>query len=256
MIKCIIVEDESRHSNRLTKLLSNLDASIKVCGIARSVEEGIELIDREIPEIVFMDIQLGNDRKAGFALLNKIKEPAFDVIFTTAHIDDNIQEIRRCGLDYVAKPYIEEELSEALSKFWVKKEGHVGQRQLKALLNNLVTENLDDQLIWLYDKNYDIAVKVRDIIYCEAQSSPKEHTKIFYFRDGILCEISSAYGIGKWEETLSKYKFCRIHRQHLANFKHISRFDRVDNMAEMNIIKKNFIVSKSGREKLFTLMGK
>ncbi|MBL7717976.1 MAG: response regulator transcription factor [Flavipsychrobacter sp.] len=258
MIKAIIVEDEHRHSNRLRKLIAQTDNDIKVLAVCTEVEEAVSVIREQKPELLFLDICINGELKAGFRLLKLLADDSamFDVIFTTAHIDSNIIEIRRCGLDYIAKPYVEEELSDALGKFWEKKEGHIGIRQVKTLLNNLVTEDLEDQMVWLSDKVQDFPVRVRDVIYCESATQPKEHTKVHYLQNDKLTHVVSSLNIGRWEEMLAKYRFCRIHRQHLVNFRHISSFNRSENMATLGKVNLHFPVSRTGKEKLGILMNK
>jgi two-component system LytT family response regulator len=201
MIKSIIVEDQPVHSKRLKKLLKETDSMIEVEAVCTNVTDAIEAINTNSPQLVFLDICLQENDRGGFDVLKNIKEPAFDVVFTTAHVNEHIQDIRRCSIDFIMKPYVEEELADALKKFWEKRNGNVGHQQIKALLNNLFTDALDEQVIWLFDNDNYTPVKVKNIAYCESHSKPKEFTKIFFIDEesGERKSVASSYYIKKWE---------------------------------------------------------
>ncbi len=128
--------------------------------------------------------------------------------------------------------------------------------QINRKLNHIVADSMDDQLIWLYHEGFDIAIKVKHILYCEYQSTPKERTCIFFIDEatGTIKCIHSSCGIGKWEKTLSRFRFCRIHRGLIVNYKQLTKFSRAENMVTMKAADKSFPVSKTGKEKLLLLM--
>lgn len=129
-------------------------------------------------------------------------------------------------------------------------------QQISRKLENLTAEILDEQLIWLYDNGCDIAVKTKNLLYCESRATPKEYTHIFFTDEltGTIQTITSSYGIGKWEAVLSRFRFCRIHRSYLVNYNLLTKISRLENMAEMERASRSFAVSRTGKKKLQTLM--
>jgi len=248
---CIIVEDEIVHSNRLRKLLSVTDERVRVLSVCRTQEDALARIHREHPQLLFLDIRLQDNARGGFDLLQKIERPAFDVIFTTAHIDGNINEIRRCGIDYLPKPYIQSELQDALNKFWERGIGHIGIGHLNTLLHNLVTDQLDEQMIWLKLAEGSIPVKIKSLIYCKARN---QYTDMYVFDEnsGKITEIRTSTGLGVWEKDLAGVRFCRTHDSYLVNIRHIAKVGA--SSLHLKHIKDPLNVSPTGKERLNAIM--
>jgi len=99
-----------------------------------SVDAAINMLKEYEPGIIFLDVEM--PFKNGFDFLVEIKDPAFDVIFTTAYNQYAIQAIRFSALDYLLKPVDPDELKAAVQRHLEKKET---TRQKKELLDNLVS---------------------------------------------------------------------------------------------------------------------
>lgn len=250
-VNCIIVEDEIVHSNRLRKLLSVTDERISVLSVCRTQEDAFARIQGEKPQLLFLDIRLQDHARGGFDLLQKIGRPAFDVIFTTAHIDGNINEIRRCGIDYLPKPYIQSELQDALKKFWERRVGNIGIGQLNALLHNLVTDQLDEQLIWLKLAEGSIPIKIKSLLYCEASN---QYTDMYVLDEDSrkITKIRTSTGLGVWEKDLAGLRFCRTHDSYLVNIRHITKVGT--STLHLKHIKDPLKVSLTGKDRLNVIM--
>jgi two-component system LytT family response regulator len=85
MIKALIVDDEAKARTSLHKLLKRYCQDVKVVATAESVEEAFEHIQQFQPQLVFLDIEMPEEN--GFQLLEKFKNPNFEIIFTTAYAD-------------------------------------------------------------------------------------------------------------------------------------------------------------------------
>ncbi|MDO9261254.1 MAG: response regulator, partial [Flavobacteriaceae bacterium] len=69
MIRTIIIEDETPAFNHLLNIINTHFAEqINIIGTADSVKDGIELIEKNNPELVFLDIQINGG--TGFDLLD------------------------------------------------------------------------------------------------------------------------------------------------------------------------------------------
>ncbi|HET7119331.1 MAG TPA: response regulator [Hanamia sp.] len=68
MINAVIIDDEQHCIDRLKDLLiQNQALSVQLKGAARTVNEGIKQISVLQPDLVFLDVQIGD--KTGFDLL-------------------------------------------------------------------------------------------------------------------------------------------------------------------------------------------
>lgn len=242
IIRSIIVEDDPKHAKRLTKLIGDLSQSIEILEVCNDIDTGFAAINKLKPDLVFLDIEMAGNKKAGFDLLDRLDKINFDIIFTTAHIDKNITDIRASGIDYIVKPYIEGELKDALEKFFAKKNPAQINQQKTIILAELLTE----KKIWISDmKIGSQCFEVGQILYCK---SSNQYT-LFHINTGDKIEIfTSSKGIGDWEKELDKYNFCRIHSQSMINLKHIKIYNRSEGIVRMSN-NASLDVSKSFRER-------
>ena len=114
MIKAIVIDDEKRARQLLTSLLEDFMQDIDVVGQADSAISGKEAIEKENPDLVFLDIEMPKGN--GFTLFDHFEEPDFEVIFTTAHDLYAINAIKYAALDYLLKPINIQELKKAIAK--------------------------------------------------------------------------------------------------------------------------------------------
>jgi two-component system, LytTR family, response regulator len=155
--------------------------------------------------------------KNGFQFLIEQKEPAFDVIFTTAYNQYAIQAIRFSALDYLLKPVDPDELKNAVQRHLEKRENGA---EKKALYDNLVN-NIEKKEV----KDFKIAVPSSDGVYfftideilrLEADRS-YTHIHLVKKRPFIASKT-----LKHFEEMLEEFHFIRTHKSHLVNPKHIT----------------------------------
>ena len=76
-------------------------------------KEGIELIKKLNPDLIFLDIDM--PQISGFDVLAAIESPDFEIIFVTAHNTYGVEAIKHCAIGYVVKPIDDEDLELALA---------------------------------------------------------------------------------------------------------------------------------------------
>ena len=111
-LKAIIVDDERLARTELKKMLQDYP-DINVIDEAANAEEGIEKIEMQNPDIIFLDIQMPG--KTGFDLLASL-ERAPHVIFTTAYDEYALKAFDVNALDYLLKPIEPKRLADAVHK--------------------------------------------------------------------------------------------------------------------------------------------
>lgn len=115
MPSALIVEDEAISALAMTGMIE--DAGWSVTGIAASGELALEMLERRLPDVVLMDIQLKGELNGieVAAIINETR--GIPVIFTTAYsvtevlADDTVPD--RCF--FLGKPIDEALLQEMLS---------------------------------------------------------------------------------------------------------------------------------------------
>lgn len=216
MIKTIIIDDEQHCTDRLIRLLNELkEFEVEIAGFASTVEEGLQLIKNNQPDLVFLDVNLGNG--SGFDLLKKSGKINYSIIFCTAYDQYAVQAFRFSALDYLLKPVSKELLGEALLKMNKQKEENIIERKLELLFQN---NHSTHKRIAIPDVKGIVFVPLNDIIRCQGNVN---YTQIF-LRNGE--QFLASKTIKEFEELLKEYNFFRLHNSHLVNLDTIKRYKK------------------------------
>jgi len=215
-IRAILVDDEEKALKSLQIKVNRFFPDIDIVAINQRPLEAIDLIKSHKPDLVFLDIEM--PQLNGFDVLQKIKNPDFEIIFVTAYNDYAIEAIQNCAIGYVVKPIDNDELKTAIANA-------IKNIKLKNALvkNNILIENLkniqssDCKLIIPSQKGLDF-VKINEIIRCKGESG---YTRII-LNNGKT--ILSSYSIGKFVKMLANKHFLLVHRSHLLNLKYVSGY--------------------------------
>jgi two-component system, LytTR family, response regulator len=214
MIHAIIVDDEEKSRVTLNNLISKHCPKVQVNELCNSVDTAIKAIERFNPDIVFLDIEM--PFHSGFNLLERIKDPEFDVIFTTAYDHYAIKAVKFSAMDYLLKPIDVDELKEAVNKIGGKKKD--SQNNYKKF--ELLLSNIKGKSVKIAVPTFDglQMINADDIVRCVADES---YTNI-HLKGGQKIIVSKL--LKEYEELLSGYNFFRIHNSTLVNLKHVSRY--------------------------------
>ncbi|GAB2600942.1 LytR/AlgR family response regulator transcription factor [Spirosoma areae] len=227
-LRAVIIDDETNAREALTNLIRLLCPEVTICGEAKNADLGIELIKKEQPNLVFLDIQMPG--KTGFDLLSSFEKVDFGVIFTTAYQEYAIRAFRFSAIDYLLKPIDPDELQAAIEKFKAQV-GSVNPQQLQILQEHLATpqslrlvqrKKNDNQRIALPTAEGIHFVQMTDIIQCESLGS---YTK-FHLVKGPAIVVSRL--LKEYEEILDNYYFFRVHQSNIINLEHIKRYVKGD----------------------------
>ncbi len=112
-IRALVVDDEKLARDRLIGFLAKLQG-VEVVGQATNGVEAVESIQREKPDLVFLDVQMpGMD---GFEVLKALPAPAPHVVFATAYDDYAIRAFEVEAIDYLLKPFARARVEEAVGR--------------------------------------------------------------------------------------------------------------------------------------------
>ncbi|MCB0793664.1 MAG: response regulator transcription factor [Flavobacteriales bacterium] len=125
-MKALIIDDERLARKELLNSLKAFE-HVEVVGEAANADEAEELIEKERPDLLFLDINMPG--RSGFELLASL-DPAPQVIFVTAYDEHAIQAFEVNALDYLLKPIDPERLEAALNKVTRKEEQSGPQREV------------------------------------------------------------------------------------------------------------------------------
>lgn len=219
MIKTIIIDDENHNLENLQRLIKNNCPTIQVIATASSVEEGLKVVLKYEPDLVFLDIEMPN--KNGFDMLESITNINFQVIFVTAYNQYALRAIKSCALDYLMKPVAIPELKTAVSRVARIVSNKRENQKLKVLVDNLRHIN-QAQKIALPTAEELHFVLISDIVRCKSENN---YTK-FYLINGSSILVSRT--LKEWDDLLSSQEFIRTHQSHLVNSNHVKSYVKKD----------------------------
>ena len=213
-MRTVIIEDEAQAVSALKSELKYHCPEVELVGEAKSVKEGIEVIKKLQPELIFLDIQLSDG--LGFEILSVYKEHEFKIIFTTAYSQYAIKAIKFSALDYLLKPIDSEELKMAVAKAKIhSKENDLAK--IETLISNFKLKS-DRKKIALQTTEGISIYEVDTILRCSAESN---YTCV-YFTNGKKVLFSKT--LKEFEELLENSGFERIHHSHIINLNHLVNF--------------------------------
>jgi two-component system LytT family response regulator len=214
----IIVEDEKHQQEALTKMLEEFP-EFQLYGIASSVADARHLIAAVKPDLVFLDVQLGQQK--AFEILEDMDGIPFGIIFTTAFEEHAVRAFRFSAIDYLLKPVVREELETALEKF-----KHVREpaAQLLNIQNMLTNRHLvpAQQKMVLPTLTGFLYVPIKDIVRCESDNT----YTTFFTIDKRKIVVSKTLKEIEHMLTESDYRFFRVHNSHLINLDCITEYFR------------------------------
>ncbi len=246
MMTAVIIDDEPKGRLALKQKLHDYCANIQLAGEAENGEEGMKLIEKLKPGIVFLDIEM--PRMNGFEMLQRLPEKNFHLIFTTAYDQYAIKAIKYAAFDYLLKPVDIEELKTAIARAdanennQTKKQVELLQQNMqhpKKQLNKLAIPTLEGLLF------YDIS----DIVHLDANSN---YTNIHFINK---TKITASKTLKELEELLPDDIFFRTHHSHLINLNYIKRYIKGDG-GQIELQNGNFIdVSRRKKDEFLKAIG-
>jgi two-component system LytT family response regulator len=185
-------------------------------GEADSVEEGLALIRRTNPDVVFLDISMPDG--TGFDMLDKLNKIDFKIIFITAYSEYAIKAFKYSAFDYLVKPISADELKKAIGRIpKIRKVDHkIAVNSLKA--NLLANVESGSRTIALPDQNGFAIIDVDKIVRCEGL---RNYTRIIFKEEE---EKIVSRTLLEFENLLTPLGFIRIHRSHLVNLVNVVRY--------------------------------
>lgn len=218
-ITAAIVDDEQGNRENLLRMIGIYYPQIRISSICSSVTEALAVLPEAKPDILFLDIRLGDD--TGFTLLENLPDIPFEVIFVTAYDSYAIQAIRFSALDYLLKPIDPEELTNAVEKaVQVVLRKQENKRMQNLLQNTRVLDKQKKIALSVADKIE--FVEIGSIIRCEAESN----YTTFYLKTGEKLIVSKT--LKEFDELLTPCNFLRVHQSHLINLDEIKSFVKTD----------------------------
>ncbi len=225
-IKTVIVDDEPIALKGIVSLLKS-DSEIEVIASCSKSSEAIDIINREAPDVVFLDIQM--PEYSGFDVLENItleQMPLF--AFITAYDEFALKAFNANAIDYLLKPFDDEQFYKMVEK--IKKQFKAEQffkheQQMLSMLHSIkhkatpiTAPPIHDYLERIYVKSFKGIdfLNVDDILWFSADDY---YVWVYTKQKKHLIRQTMIH----LEKNLDPKKFIRISRSHIIKISTIKK---------------------------------
>ncbi|PQJ72452.1 LytR/AlgR family response regulator transcription factor [Polaribacter butkevichii] len=217
-LTAILVDDMPVALDMLANDITNNHTEIKIIGKATSVVEAAKLLRKQQPDILFLDIMLGDG--TGFDILEIFPDLKSKIIFVTASDAFAIKAFKFAAIDYILKPYSDEDLAISIEK--AQNQIQPDKQQLNVLQEAVTSPNNKPSKISLHTSEKIIVVNIEDIIHCKSDNN----YTTFFFKDKSKILVSKT--LKHYADMLKEVGFLRVHQSHLVNTTYIKEFIKSD----------------------------
>ncbi|HTA28594.1 MAG TPA: response regulator [Bacteroidia bacterium] len=212
-IKVAIVEDEVIIARNITDNLIAL--GYEVVGPAVNYTTALELIEKEKPDLLLLDIQLSG-RKDGIELAQAVKKAMpLPFIFLTANSDSaTIERAKRTEPNaYLVKPFTKEDLFTAIE---ICLYNYSRKAKVEESAHNASRENyIINDAIFIRESTVFVKVPFRDILYLE---SDHVYVNVYTENNKYLVRTS----LQQYMKNFDPNKFYQVHRSYVVNIENVN----------------------------------
>lgn len=208
MLRLAIVDDEAPARANLRAALGSIAVATEVVGEAHDLSSAVELLERERPDVVLLDIWLGDG--TGFDVLEQLTHDKTRVIFVTAFDHYAVRAFKSGAVHYLLKPVSRAELQEALERTVALPVASFGAlQQIKRILTDRITVPTSEGFHVL---------TATDIVRCESDGN---YTR-FHLANGD--KVLASRTLKEFDAILDPHGFMRVHLSHLVNMAQVKMY--------------------------------
>jgi len=244
----VIIDDEDGNRAFLLGLLKTYCPHVKVIGEAQNIQEGLKLIQRLQPNLLFLDILM--PKGSGFELLDRLEDEndKIQVIFTTAHDQYAVRAFRYSAQDYLLKPIHPIQLQECVERASTQKEKIEQLERIKYIHDILGDKPEPISSIIIRSWSGQTKIIINGIIRCEADSN----YTLIHLAD--KASIVATKSLKEFDELLSPFRFLRVHQSHLINLNKFEKYSRNKDTSGGHVILTNGDIVEVSRSKKKVLL--
>ncbi len=208
----IIVDDEPAGIIALERVLNTIP-SIEIIATTTNGHEAIIAIEKQQPDIVFLDIEMPECN--GFDIAEATKHLSYHLVFVTAYHEHAVDAFTTKAIDYLLKPARPERVRQCIDKILLT-------------LGTLSTHRHQSvQTILIGDGQQEHAIDINAIAYIESLG---RYQRITFNQQGneryqhqtLITEDT----LESFCKKLEKHGFIRIHRSYLINLTSVQSLKR------------------------------
>ncbi|MEL7376032.1 MAG: LytTR family DNA-binding domain-containing protein [Bacteroidota bacterium] len=211
-IRSVIVDDEPHCVDELRDLLTAHHPEIELVGVANHVDAGVQLIQEQEPELLFLDIELYD--RTSFELLEQIDYGRYAIVFATAHNQYAVRAFDFEAMAYILKPIEADALAAAIvraNKRIQERSYQESSEDLLRLMRQIQTQRPPDRITISNSEGF-------HFLYLADITHFASHDGCVIVHTNTDRRVSSAKNLIEYERQLRDYgNFFRCHKSFLVN---------------------------------------
>ena len=220
-MRVLIVDDERPARNRLRRLLESMEG-IEIAGEANTGLAALEMIEKEAPDLVFLDVQMPPPN--GFEVVRELRGPNVPlVIFATSYDHYALQAFEVSAVDYLLKPVEQERLEKAIAKARQTLEARQGPKQSLANLERLAAVLAQAPRAYLERVVGRRGTRLHVLPLRQVHGFVAEDELVFALVGEGRTLVN--YTLRDLEAKLDPEKFVRVHKQTIVNLASIAEIE-------------------------------
>jgi two-component system LytT family response regulator len=212
----LIVEDEPPARAKIARFLGELE-DFRVVAEAATVEEGVAAVRAAVPDVMFLDIQLGT--RSGFDVIDGVRDVGSPlIVFTTAYSEYAVRAFEVQAIDYLLKPFDRDRFIRGIERIraaLAEPDRSDLEERVRRLLAGIPGRPASTRQILVREADRAFFLSVDDIQRVSAAGNYVEvHTagKVHLVRDSLASFIAP----------LDPGEFLRVHRSHVVRVSFIA----------------------------------
>lgn len=217
-IRALIVDDDPGDIKILLKTIEKLDLKLNIVGMVNSGEQCLDFLENDIPELIFLDVEMPGMRgyEVAEAILNFENPPC--IVFITGREDYALKAFELSAIDYITKPYEPERIKKAIEKVssFVGNNSKSVDNARSALKEIEKKENIQIRKIAVkdYEERTIRLIDPETIYFVE-----RINRRVVFFTEGK--QYPTYYSLDALEKKLAPEGFIRISQQSIINLNYL-----------------------------------
>jgi two-component system, LytTR family, response regulator len=212
----VIVEDEPPARAKLARFIADLE-DFRVVAEAVTVDEGIAAVTQAVPDVLYLDIQLG--ARSGFDVIDGLREAGSPlIVFTTAYSEYAVRAFEIEAVDYLLKPFDRDRFMRSVERVraaLAEPDRSDLEERVRRLLSGIPGRPASARQILVRETDRAFFLDVDDIQRVSASGNYVEvHAggKVHLVRDSLT----------SFAAQLDPAEFLRVHRSHVVRVSFIA----------------------------------
>lgn len=220
MIKAVVIHSPCDRNSDFDQFPSHLTPDVKVMAMVHSIEDGIAMVRKIRPSLVFLDVDMPGG--SAFRVFEETTDVQYEKIILSDHSRHAIKAARYQVADYLLKPLEDQDYRTAVDRLLFSQ----GKMMIQQLFKNVFCKRQQLRLEKIFLKTYDqhrIVVEVDNIMYVKAVG---DYQKLVT-SDGSNIVLRKS--LGRIANALAFNDFFRV-GDHLLNLHRIQSIQEADDL--------------------------